>query len=90
MIRVLVAKSKVNKHITPHSFRRSFATFHSRNKVPMKNIQQLMGHASIMTTRMYILMDDESSMEFPTPYFKFLTKKKEIKNSKKLKDITNY
>ena len=49
-----------------------------------------MGHASIMTTRMYILMDEESSMEFPTPYFKFLTKKKEIKNNKKLKDITNY
>ena len=38
MVKTLVTKSNVNKNITPHSFRRSFATFHSRNKVPIEDI----------------------------------------------------
>jgi len=54
MLRKLVALScdQVNLNITAHSFRRSFATFHSRRKppTPINTIRILMGHKSISTT----------------------------------------
>ena len=38
MIKKLVLKSGINPKISSHSFRRSFATFHHRQKVPIENI----------------------------------------------------
>jgi len=47
-------KSKINKIITPHSFRRSFATFLHNKKVHLTTIQKLLGHSNINTTIQYI------------------------------------
>ena len=54
MIKVLTDD---NWNITTHSFRRSFATMHARNKVSIYDIKWLMGHKSIKTTAMYIKHD---------------------------------
>jgi site-specific recombinase XerD len=40
--------------ITPHSLRRSFATNLVRAGVPLPHVQQLLGHASLNTTRRYV------------------------------------
>ena len=40
----------VNMNITAHSFRRSFATTHSRNGTSINVLAKLMGHKSISTT----------------------------------------
>ena len=46
--------SGIDKHITPHSFRRSYATNLYNNGVDVKKIQKLLGHARIEMTLGYI------------------------------------
>ena len=65
--KLVLSSSKVNENITPHSFRRSFATEHSRNGTPIEVLQKLMGHASIKTTQRYILLTEEDLFKYPTP-----------------------
>jgi len=50
-------KAGINKRITPHTFRRSFATLLYRNGAQLLTIQQLLGHSSVQTTEKYIQND---------------------------------
>lgn len=56
-IRTIVKKfsvtANIQKHITPHVFRHSFATLLLERDVDIKYIQALLGHSSIMTTQIY-------------------------------------
>jgi len=54
IIRIRVAKSGINKSITPHTFRRSFATLLNKSEVRLTTIQQLLGHTDVNTTVAYI------------------------------------
>src|SRR6185369_3813717 len=59
LLKVRAEKAGINKHITPHTFRRSFATLLYRNKAQLLTIQQLLGHSSVQTTEKYIQNDFE-------------------------------
>ena len=50
----VVKKLKLNKEITMHSLRRSFATHMLRDNVNIEIVKELMGHNSITTTSGYI------------------------------------
>lgn len=56
-VRLLVKKyaslSYINKPITPHTFRHTFATLLLEEDVDIKYIQNLLGHSSIITTQIY-------------------------------------
>jgi integrase/recombinase XerD len=52
-------KAGINKRITPHTFRRSFATHLYRRQAQLLTIQKLLGHSSVQTTEKYIQNDFE-------------------------------
>ena len=47
------ARIKLNKPLTVHVARHSFATLLMANDVPMENIAKMLGHANIRTTQIY-------------------------------------
>jgi len=53
MIRYLVSATGIEKHITPHTFRHTFATLLLEEDVDVRYIQNLLGHSSIATTQIY-------------------------------------
>jgi len=59
MVKNLIKQSNINKHITPHTFRHSFATLLLEEDVDIKYIQTLLGHSSITTTQIYTHVSTE-------------------------------
>lgn len=53
IVKKLACRAKLQKHITPHVFRHSFATLLLEKDVDIKYIQSMLGHSSIMTTQIY-------------------------------------
>lgn len=52
-ITAATVKSKINKKVTSHTFRHSYATHLLQSGVDIRTIQELLGHKSIETTMIY-------------------------------------
>jgi len=53
LVKKLAKKAGINRNITPHVFRHTFATLLLEKDVDIKYIQVFLGHSSILTTQIY-------------------------------------
>ena len=59
IIKDLCQKAGIEKNVSPHTFRHSFATHLIEGGADLKVVQDLMGHESITTTEVYTHLDTE-------------------------------
>jgi integrase/recombinase XerD len=63
IIRTLATKINLQKKISPHTLRHSFATHLLENGADLRSIQIMLGHESITTTEIYIHLDKKHLTE---------------------------
>ena len=75
IIKDLAAKAEIQKTISPHTLRHSFATHLLEGGANLRDIQEMLGHKSILTTEIYTHIDQNLLRETINLFHPFNKKK---------------
>ena len=59
IIKEAVRRAGIDKRISPHTFRHSFATHLLEGGASIRQVQEMLGHESILTTEIYTHLDND-------------------------------
>ena len=62
-LKVIADLARIEKHLTTHLARHTFATLSLSNHVPIETISKMLGHSDIKTTQIYAKMQDRTIYE---------------------------
>ena len=68
IVKTLGIKAGIHKKISPHTFRHSFASHLVNNGADIRIVQDLLGHASILTTEIYTHLDNQKLVDAINKY----------------------
>jgi len=80
IVKKLAQKAEINKKVTPHTFRHSYATHLLDLGTDIRKIQALLGHENLQTTQIYTHVSAEELKKIPNP----LDKLEELSFSKEV------